>query len=76
MVYRNKNSKAMMWTLGTWIITSKLVKTMPHFLRYPRDLVYFPGYVLFGYFHSLIQLYALFTFWEMTWGSRKNAGVA
>ena len=69
-------------TLGTlalclWILASKLVKPWPHFRRHPRDLVYLPGYILFGYFHSLIKLYALFTFWDVAWGSRSlDAGDA
>ncbi|CAF9928913.1 MAG: hypothetical protein GOMPHAMPRED_005252 [Gomphillus americanus] len=57
-----------------WIVCSKLVKPMPHFLRHPRDLVYFPGYVLFGYYHSLLKLYALFTLRNIAWGSRPGVG--
>jgi hypothetical protein len=64
-------STAMLALIG-WILASKLVKPFPHFWRNPKDLVYFPAYVLFGYYHSLIKLYALLTFWETAWGSRKN----
>lgn len=49
---------------------SKLVKPWPHFWQYPRDLIYLPGYILFGYAHSLIKLYALITFWDVAWGGR------
>ncbi|KAF6234803.1 hypothetical protein HO173_007023 [Letharia columbiana] len=57
-------------TLGLWILCSKLVKPWPHFRRHPRDLAYLPGYILFGYFHSLLKLWALLTFWNVAWGSR------
>lgn len=59
-----------MVTLGLWIFCSKLVKPLPHFWRHPRDLAYLPGYLVFGYFHSLIKLYALATFYNKAWGSR------
>ena len=29
-----------------------------------------PGYILFGYFHSVIKVWALLTFWNVKWGSR------
>lgn len=56
--------------LGLWIFLSKLVKPFPYFWRRPQDLIYLLGYLLFGYFHSFIKLYAMFTFWVIVWGSR------
>lgn len=56
--------------LGLWIFLSKLVKPFSYFWRRPQDLIYLPGYLLFGYFHSFIKLYAMFTFWVTAWGSR------
>lgn len=47
--------------LGAWIFCSKMVKPLPHFRRNLDDLIYLPGYLLFGYYHSLVKLYALFT---------------
>ncbi len=58
--------------LTLWIFCSKLVKPFPHFVRNPRDLIWLPGYILFGYFHSFIKLYAMFTFYIVAWGSRGN----
>lgn len=55
-----------------WILCSKVVKTAPHFRRYPRDLVCLPGYILFAYLHSGIKAWALLTFWVTTWGSRQQ----
>ena len=53
-----------------WILASKMVKLIPHFRRYPRDVLFLPGYILFAYFHSLLKLYALLTCWDISWGSR------
>ncbi|KAF2427132.1 hypothetical protein EJ08DRAFT_671754 [Tothia fuscella] len=56
--------------LAAWIFASKLVKPFPHFVRNPGDLVWLPFYILFGYYHSLIKLYAGLTFWVTAWGGR------
>ena len=53
-----------------WILCSKLVKPWPHFRRHPWDLRYLPGYILFGYVHSVIKFVALVTFGNVAWGSR------
>ncbi|KAI9660910.1 MAG: Type 2 glycosyltransferase [Bathelium mastoideum] len=56
-----------------WMLGSKFVKLFGHFIRYPEDVVLFPVYVLFGYFHCFIKLYAMFTLSETAWGSREGA---
>lgn len=61
--------------LGLWILASKLVKPFPHFRQHPKDLLFLPGYILFGYYHSLIKLYALITFWDVAWSGRPNLTV-
>ena len=66
------DKKVALTYLGLWIFLSKLVKPFPYFWRCPQDLIYLPGYILFGYFHSFIKLYALFTFWNKDWGGRKG----
>ena len=65
------------WILALllWILSTKLVKVGPYFAEHPRDLVLLPGYVLFGYFHSLIKLYALLTVWNHSWSGRKLGGM-
>ena len=61
------------WLLALllWILSSKVVKVAPYFAKHPRDLVHLPGYILFGYFHSLIKLYALLTVWNTSWSGRE-----
>ncbi|EJT68880.1 hypothetical protein GGTG_13544 [Gaeumannomyces tritici R3-111a-1] len=52
---------------------TKVVKLMGLFKRNPKDLVFLPLSIAFGYFHGLIKLHALFTLNVTTWGSRENA---
>jgi hypothetical protein len=56
--------------LGACILASKMVKPLPHFIRHPKNLLFFPFYVLFGYYHSLIKLRAGLTFYVTVWAGR------
>ncbi|KAK3938919.1 Hyaluronan synthase [Diplogelasinospora grovesii] len=51
---------------------TKVVKLMGLFRRNPKDIIYLPVSILFGYFHGFIKLYALFTLKETSWGSRAD----
>ncbi|KAK0745788.1 nucleotide-diphospho-sugar transferase [Schizothecium vesticola] len=51
---------------------TKVVKLMGLFRKNPRDIVYLPVSILFGYFHGLIKLHALFTLKQTSWGSRAD----
>jgi hypothetical protein len=44
-----------------FMFVSKVVKLIGLFVREPSDLIFLPISILFGYFHGLIKLYALFT---------------
>ncbi|KAK4097435.1 glycosyltransferase family 2 protein [Parathielavia hyrcaniae] len=57
--------------LVCWILLTKTVKVFDYFRRHPQDLVLFPVYLAFGYFHSLIKFWALLTFWDCAWSGRK-----
>lgn len=57
-------------TLAVWILLTKMVKVWPYYARHPQDIVLFPVYLLFAYFHSCIKLYALVTFWDCSWSGR------
>lgn len=45
---------------------TKVVKLMGLFMRNPSDIKFLPVSIIFGYFHGLIKLYALFTL-RMVW---------
>jgi hypothetical protein len=53
--------------LMLWCTVMKFAKIILQFRKHPKDLVYFPGYVLFGYVSSGIRLWAMFTCWEGQW---------
>lgn len=57
--------------LVSWILLTKLTKVFPYFRRHPQDAWLFPAYVGFAYFHSLIKLWALLTFWDCSWSGRR-----
>lgn len=59
--------------LACWMIFSKFIKLIGHFIRYPVDVCLLPVSILFGYFHGLIKFYAMMTLHVTTWGSRPNA---
>lgn len=50
-----------MTLLYMWIFTSKWIKLLGHYLRYPVDVLLLPVSVLFGYFHGAIKMYAVMT---------------
>ena len=57
--------------LVCWILFTKIVKVFDYFRRHPQDIPLFPAYLGFAYFHSLIKLWTLLTFWDCTWGGRQ-----
>ena len=50
-----------MLSLSLWMLTTKWVKLIGHYIRYPVDVFFLPLSVLFGYCHGLLKLYAMFT---------------
>jgi hypothetical protein len=50
-----------MTLLYMWIFTSKWIKLLGHYLRYPVDVLLLPVSILFGYFHGAIKMYAVMT---------------
>ncbi|KAF2132327.1 glycosyltransferase family 2 protein [Dothidotthia symphoricarpi CBS 119687] len=64
----------MLGGLVAFIWMTKLVKTIPWFWAYPVDFfLYFllPAYPLFTYYHSLLKIWTVFTFWDLAWSGRK-----
>ena len=53
------------WSLLAWMIFSKIIKLVTHFVRYPVDVLLWPLSVTFGWFHGAIKLYALATLSEV-----------
>lgn len=51
---------------------TKVVKLLGLFRRHPRDALFLPVSILFGYLHGFIKLYALCTLNMTSWGSRAD----
>lgn len=47
--------------LGLALILSKLLKSLDHLMRNPRDIGFWVLGILFGYMHSFIKMYAIWT---------------
>lgn len=62
--------------LVAWIISTKMVKLVTYFWREPMDLIFFPGYIAFAYYHSWIKFKAMITFWDVAWSGRTLPVVA
>lgn len=85
---RNDTIKAYC-ALGAWMLFSKFIKLITHFVRFPVDLLLWPVSVVFGWVHGIIKIHALLTLNEVrpdktlagtrtyekqtTWGSRAGA---
>lgn len=50
-----------MTALYVWMFTSKWIKLLGHYIRYPVDVFLLPVSILFGYFHGAIKMYAVMT---------------
>lgn len=50
-----------MTALYMWMFTSKWIKLLGHYIRYPVDVFLLPVSILFGYFHGAIKMYAVMT---------------
>ncbi|OIW23948.1 hypothetical protein CONLIGDRAFT_585403 [Coniochaeta ligniaria NRRL 30616] len=67
------NRRYAFWTQFVFMFAfTKVVKLVGLFVRNPCDVMFLPVSILFGYFHGLIKLYALFTLKMTSWGSRAD----
>ncbi|KAK4041847.1 glycosyltransferase [Parachaetomium inaequale] len=57
--------------LVSWILFTKTVKVFDYFRRHPQDIILFPVYLAFAYFHSFIKFWTLLTFYDCTWSGRR-----
>ena len=45
--------------LLSWMLTSKFIKLLGHYIRYPVDFFLLPISIIFGYLHGLIKAKAM-----------------
>jgi hypothetical protein len=56
-----------------WLLLSRLIKYMPHFVRRPQDCLYIPTWLVFNIYFVLLKVYCLFTLHVTDWGTRSGA---
>lgn len=53
-----------------WLMLTRIIKLLPHLFRRPQDVIWVPAFLIFGYYFSIMKIYALFTLHEVGWGTR------
>ena len=56
-----------------WLLLTRLIKYMPHFVRRPQDVLYIPVWLVFNIYFVLLKIYCLFTLHVTDWGTRSGA---
>jgi len=57
-----------------WLTATRTAKLLPHLWDRPQDIIHVPAFILFGYYFSIMKIYALFTLHETGWGTRAGIG--
>jgi len=50
-----------------WLIFIRTLRLMPHLWNRPKDIIYIPAFVAFGYCFEFIKLYALLTLHKVSY---------
>jgi cellulose synthase/poly-beta-1,6-N-acetylglucosamine synthase-like glycosyltransferase len=70
-------TQSLCWALFlAWVLFTKMVRMIPYFCRHPQDMVHIPMLIAFGYFHSLLNIYALCTLTQTAWGGKDIAALS
>ncbi len=56
-----------------WLLLSRLIKYIPHFIKRPQDVLAIPVWLVFNIYFAFLKVYCLFTLHVTEWGTRKGA---
>ncbi|KAJ8328042.1 hypothetical protein O5D80_003424 [Batrachochytrium dendrobatidis] len=56
-----------------WLLVTRLIKYMPHFIRRPQDVLAIPVWLVFNMAFMFMKVYCLFTLYVTDWGTRAGA---
>ncbi|TPX49669.1 hypothetical protein SeLEV6574_g01309 [Synchytrium endobioticum] len=56
-----------------WLLLTRLLKYIPHFVSRPQDILYLPAWLIFNYYFAISKIYCLFTLHNTDWGTRQGA---
>ncbi|KAJ2984757.1 hypothetical protein NUW54_g10392 [Trametes sanguinea] len=48
-----------------WLFATRTAKLLPHLWYRPQDIIHVPAFILFGYYFSVMKIYALLTLHEV-----------
>ncbi len=53
-----------------WLLFSRAIRLVYHFIEKPHHIIYLPLFVLFQYYQAAVRIYAMFTVYNRSWGTR------
>ncbi|KAH6569015.1 hypothetical protein BASA62_005120 [Batrachochytrium salamandrivorans] len=56
-----------------WLLLTRLIKYMPHFVKRPQDVLAIPVWLVFNMVFMFMKVYCLFTLYVTDWGTRAGA---
>lgn len=56
-----------------WLMLSRLIKYIPHFIHRPQDVITLPVWIVFNIYFALMKVYCLCTLHVTEWGTRAGA---
>lgn len=59
---------------AVWLMATRTAKLLPHLWNRPEHIIYVPAFILFGYYFSIMKIYAALTLHETGWGTRAGIG--
>ena len=53
-----------------WLSATRTLKLLPHLWHQPEHIIFVPAFILFGYYFSIMKIYALCTLHEVSYSWR------
>ncbi|KAJ3096362.1 hypothetical protein HK100_005587, partial [Physocladia obscura] len=69
----NYSTGEIIGTYVVWLLLSRAIKYLPHFIHRPQDVLAVPIWLIFSWYFAIMKIYCLFTLHVTDWGTRKGA---
>jgi cellulose synthase/poly-beta-1,6-N-acetylglucosamine synthase-like glycosyltransferase len=53
-----------------WLLFSRSLRICYHLIEKPHHILYMPLFIVFQYFQAIVRIYAMFTVYNRSWGTR------
>jgi hypothetical protein len=64
LVIAHVSFRNILGSYAVWLFATRTAKLLPHLWHSPQHIIFVPAFILFGYYFSIMKLYALFTLHE------------